>query len=325
MPPVTPNLAGIPEVIIKYSTDGAVAQSKEISGQDVDGLLFRAGKLATIDKLNLSVTLRGRGGVAQENLMTSIPLRFLANRADYYGGFGYAGAKAVANAIADSTNPVAALDPAVDFWADIGRYNLKGAEALDVSIASTSSFSTESIVVAIPESRPAPERPLKIGKVASGSKVSGKDLQEVWLGIPPGTTYNPYAAADGDLVITRQEGQNSRTCQVDAAFVATSCTGKYELAETKTAALLFEDLDGSRGMDVTVSLAGTTTPMASVEMYTVSRVINAEAAALDRARVVEQVATRISNIEQTNPEAAKALRASRGLPSSAAVRALSRR
>jgi hypothetical protein len=309
---------GIPLKVGSATADAVVAISKEISGRDVENLAIRVGKLATIDKLLLSLTLFGRGG-AQIALAKSIPIRPLAVRADYWMGMGYAGASAIAAAIADGTNPVAALNPAIDFLIDIGRFNLRGAEKLVIEIASTSAFSSESVYAIIPECESeGTERILEFTTQSVASAITLENCSEMWLYELVGQTLSPFAAAAGDLVVTASRNGNKLSAEVNEVFIESAALGEFELAEATKAALVYEDRRAQKLDTVTFETSGSV--QSKVNWLCIERVLDPAKAADDLARLKSEARARLVKVEQKDGAKAAALRASYGLPKSSDVR-----
>lgn len=313
---------GMPVRIASHTADGAVALSAEITGRDVEGLCFRVGKLATLDKLVVSISEIGEGKNVLESIMKSVPLHMLACRADHFEGMGAVGFRAIAAAIADGTNPVAALDPAIDFYVDIGRYNLSKGDGrkLKIEVASVSDFSTESVYVIAPEAEPnGLERRLRFNLVEVTSVRSSRSFREVWLCEIVGQTLGPYALADGALIVTRYVDKSKEACEARDLFIETASMGQYDVSEPERCALVYSDRKGHRAArSVGIECQGTVT--AKVRLLTIEQLLDAARAADDEAAVKAEFREKLANIERESPQDAAALRASLGLPHSAQVR-----
>lgn len=310
---------GIPLKIGTATANAVVDISKDISGRDVEYLALRFGKLATVDKMLMSITRFGRNGQAEEVLAKSISLRPLVSRSDHWFGLGYAQAAQVSAAILDGTNPVAALDAAVIAIIDIGRHNLRTGEKLNISFASTSAFSSESFKALALECRPGmPERVLKFSQVSPAQPVTSNVLREAWLYEIVGQSLAPYASSDGDLVISVGRGGETRACELAELFIATAASGNYEVGEPAKAALIYEDRAGTKLETPTISTAGAS--QSYVQILYIESVLDAQRAVEDKRRVVDEHVAKLSRLEKQEPRLAQAMRATFNLPHAAEIR-----
>lgn len=229
------------------------------SQEGVSALLIVADTLSALVSLTLKWTLQTRAGT--ETVIPSLPVRFLAERADYFGGFSLDESEAIAAiqaALTTLTVPAVGLNQTAYAWVDIGHQQLSGDDEVSFQLT-TSGTGVGGVVRAYAVDVPGRKEELhKFVEKPDGQSIF-KLAREVWA-------YNQvrdiYAAGWGECLIKTNVGvggsTRERSADVKAFNAMTACTGNFSSQGPGRSALLHREprkvvTDGS----ITVTKTGT--------------------------------------------------------------------
>ena len=272
----------------------AVAGTDNIKGRAVSELLFDHALLASVAEANLSAKLQFGDTNRAENIIESTPLRFFAERSDFFGGFSYGqdlSESALKTALAAAGGGAITYSPVLrpTYAVDLGHMVLSGDDDFEVTVTPQAAGLTTSatITVGSVEALNRKEELLRYTNNDPTKTAIAKLPREVWL-YNGGSTLMPALSRGAALITLNTSDGKSTQCDVIDYWGYAAAKGRHETeAPVRAFPVWLEPWSNAPLESVSVKLTGASASdfrVIAVERIPMARRAAARAAELSAGR-----------------------------------------